>query len=59
MRAFDVKPKRVVVEVADNDWRLGNLCFSTIDGKFVCHLDGECTNHSFDADQVEFLEDEN
>lgn len=45
--------------MSDGGYALGDLKHTTIDGKYIVHLDGELAEHAWDADQVEFLEDAN
>ena len=59
MSYFEVKPKRVCVNTYPGVWALGYLKHITINGKYVVHLDGECAEHEWEADDVEFLEDAN
>ena len=57
MRDFRIGPKRVCVEIRPGEYALGDLKHTTIDGKYVVHLDGECAEHTWD--DVEYLEDAN
>lgn len=59
MRFFPAHPKQVCVETAPGIYALGILKHTTIDGKYIVHLDGECAEHAWEADDVEFLEDAN
>lgn len=57
MRDFRIGPKRVCVEIRPGEYALGDLRYTTIDGKYVVRLDGECAEHTWD--DVEYLEDAN
>ena len=59
MRDIRVGAKRVCVETAPGVYALGDLKHTTIDGKYIVHLDGELTEHAWEAADVEFLEDAN
>ena len=57
MRDMRIAPKRVCVETGPGTYALGDLKYTTYDGKYIVHLDGECAEHAWD--DVEFLEDAN
>lgn len=59
MRDMRIAPKRVCVETYPGIYALGDLKHTTIDGHYIVHLDGECAEHAWTADDVEFLEDAN
>ena len=54
-----IRPKRVCVEIAPGQYALGDLKYTTIDGKYIVHLDDELSEHPWNADDIEFLEDAN
>ena len=48
---------RVCVQMSDGAFAVGDLKHTTVDGKYVVHLDGECAEHTWD--DVEFFENAN
>ncbi len=51
-------PRRVCVETSPGVYALGDLKHVTIDGDYIVHLDGECAEHRWDSQHVEFIEHE-
>jgi hypothetical protein len=51
-------PKRCVVEISPGVWAIGDYKYSTMNGDYVVHLDGECADHAWPGDVVEILDDE-
>jgi hypothetical protein len=51
-------PARVCVELKPGVYALGDLKYTTKDGRYCVHLDGECSEHIWDSCQVEFIENE-
>ena len=51
--------RRVVVETAPGVYALGDLKYTTIDGNYIVHIDGECSDHRWESQYVEFLEEYN
>ena len=58
MRFSIAMARRVCVEISPGVYALGDLVHTTIDGDYVIHLDGECTEHRWSACDVEFLDSE-
>lgn len=49
-------PKRCVVEVSPGNYAMGDYKYSTIDGEYVIHLDGELSDHRWPSEAVEILD---
>ena len=54
-------PRRVAVKFPDGSYGLGELMYTTINGDYVVHLDGDSDISTWNAtaDTIEFLEDAN
>ena len=50
-------PRRVCVETAPGVYALGTLKYTTIDGEYIVHIDGECAEHRWPSQCVEFIEE--
>lgn len=48
--------KRVCVQAKPGIFYLGDMKYTTIDGRYCVHLDGELSDHFWDAEDVEFIE---
>jgi hypothetical protein len=48
--------KRAVVETSPGVFAIGDVKYSTIDGEYVIHLDGECADHRWPSHLVEILD---
>lgn len=50
-------PKRVIVDMGEGAYATGDLKYTRVDGRFVVQVDGECSEHDWAPEEVEFFDD--